>query len=265
MGQARKRLLRLSVNGLVFYSFPSFHEVTCAFFTRLGGVSKPPFDSLNVGHTVGDNLNAVEENHRRIFEALGISRSQIVTARQVHGLEVAVVDERHRGKVIPETDGLLTSSPGLFLMLRFADCVPIALYDPKRKAIGLLHAGWKGSIMGIAFRAIKLMQEAFGSRPDEIMAGIGPSIGPCCYEIGEDVAELAREFWPEPPIFFTPQGKMHLDLWELNRQWLLKAGVKKIETAELCTSCRKDEFFSHRASKGLTGRFAGIVGLNGRA
>ncbi len=258
-------MLRISKNGLVFYTFPAFQGLTCAIFTRLGGVSKPPFDSLNVGHTVGDDLSAVEENHRLIFEALGISKEQVVTARQVHGLGVAVVDEGNKGKVIPDTDGLLTATSGLFLMLRFADCVPVVLYDPKRNAVGLLHAGWKGSIMGIAFRAVKLMQEAFGSRPEEVLAGIGPSIGPCCYEIGEDVAELAHEFWPKPPIFHTPQGKMHLDLWELNRQWLLEAGVKKVEVAGICTRCRNEEFFSHRASGGLTGRFAAIVGLNGRA
>ncbi len=258
-------MLRFNVNGLVFYSLPSFCEITCAFFTRLGGVSKPPFDSLNVGHTVGDDPGAVEENHRRIFEALGIFGSQIVTARQVHGLEVAVVDEGHQGKVIPNTDGLLTSTPGTFLMLRFADCVPVVLYDPGKGAVGLLHAGWKGSIMGIAFKAVKLMQEAFGSRPEEILAGIGPSIGPCCYEIGDDVAELAQDFWPEPPITRTPQGRMYLDLWELNRRWLLKAGVVRVELSGICTSCRKEEFFSHRASGGLTGRFAVVVGLNGRA
>jgi len=257
-------LLRISKDGLVFYTFPAFQGLTCAIFTRLGGVSKPPFDSLNVGHTVGDDLNAVEENHRLIFEALGISKEQVVTARQVHGLGLALVDERHEGKVIPDTDGLLTSNPGLFLMLRFADCVPVVLYDPAKNAVGLLHAGWKGSIMGIAFKAVNLMQEAFGSRPEEIVAGIGPSIGPCCYEIGEDVAELAREFWPNPPILHTSQGKMHLDLWELNRQWLLKAGVKEVEVAGICTRCRSEEFFSHRASKGLTGRFAAVVGLNGR-
>jgi len=258
-------LLRLSKNGLVFYTFPTFQRFTCAIFTRLGGVSKPPFDSLNVGHTVGDDLSAVEENHRLIFEALGISKEQVVTARQVHGLSLALVDERHKGKVIPDTDGLLTSTPGLYLMLRFADCVPLVLYDPVRNAVGLLHAGWKGSIMGIAFKAVEFMQEAFGSRPEEVVAGVGPSIGPCCYEVGEDVAGLAREFWPNPPILHTPQGRMHLDLWELNRQWLIKAGVKKVEVAGICTRCRNEEFFSHRASGGLTGRFAVVVGLNGRA
>ncbi len=256
-------MLRFSVNGLVYYTFPSFRNITCAFFTRLGGASRPPFDSLNVGHTVGDDLNAVEENHRRIFKALGISRSQVVTARQVHGLEVALVDERHAGKVVRDADGLVTSAPGIFLMLRFADCVPVVLYDPVKRAVGLLHAGWKGSIMGIAFRAVELMREAFGSRPEEILAGIGPSIGPCCYEVGEDVAGLAREFFPDPPLTFTPQGKMHLDLWELNRRWLLRAGVKEVEIARLCTFCHSDEFFSHRASRGLTGRFAAVVGING--
>lgn len=258
-------MLRISLNGLVFYSFPSFRDLTCAFFTRLGGVSKPPFDSLNVGHTVGDDLMAVEENHRRIFEVIGISKGQVVTARQVHGLQVAVVNEEHQGRVIPNTDGLLTSAPGVFLMLRFADCVPVVLYDPVRKAVGLLHAGWKGSIMGIALRAIKLMEEVFGSKPKDIAAGLGPSIGPCCYAVGDDVVTLAREFWPDPPIIYTRQGKLHLDLWELNRRWLLRAGVIHVEVAGLCTSCRKDEFFSHRASGGLTGRFAAVVGLNGRA
>ncbi|HDN79813.1 MAG: peptidoglycan editing factor PgeF [Chloroflexi bacterium] len=255
---------RQSVNGLVFYRFNSlggFDGLVQAVFTRLGGVSRPPFDSLNVGHTVGDDLEAVEANHRLIFRTLGISPHQTVTSYLVHSTRVAVVDKLHLGKVIPATDGLVTNVPGVFLILRFADCVPIILYDPEERAVGLIHAGWKGSILGIAAEAVRTMVQAFGSHPEDIVAGIGPSIGPCCYEVGEEVVELAQEHLASPPLVKGSNGAVHLDLWELNRRYLAEAGVKQVEVAQICTACHRDEFFSHRASRGRTGRFAVIVGI----
>jgi len=253
------------VNGLVFYRFSSlegFDGLVQGVFTRLGGVSRPPFDSLNVGHTVGDDLEAVELNHRRIFQTLGIPRDRVVTCHLTHSTRVAVVGEEHLGKVIPATDGLVTNTPYVFLMLRFADCVPIVLYDPAKRAVGLIHAGWKGSILGIAYEAVRVMQQAFGSRPDDILAGIGPSIGPCCYEVGEDVIAFARRnLGAYVPLVEQSGGSVHLDLWELNRLHLAWAGVRRIEVSEICTACRRDEFFSHRADRGRTGRFAVIAGV----
>ncbi len=255
---------RRNANGLVFYTFSlldSFDGLVQAVFTRLGGVSRPPYHWLNVGHTVGDDLEAVETNHRLIFNALGITEGRVVTCHLVHGIRVAPVGREHLGKVIPATDGLITDTPGVFLLLRFADCVPVVLYDPRRRAVGLVHAGWQGSVLGIAAEAVKEMRRHFGSRPEDILAGIGPSIGPCCYEVGDDVISFARRHLDAPPLLAKPGGSVHLDLWELNRQHLLRMGVRRVEVARICTRCRRDEFFSHRGDGGRTGRFAVVVGL----
>lgn len=147
-------------------------------FTRRGGVSRGPYSGLNVGYTVGDDLQAVEINHNRICRTLGIPRQAITSARQVHGTQIAPVKPEDRGRTFPDTDGLITDVPGVVLLLRFADCVPLIFFDPARPAVGLAHAGWRGTPAGIAARTVMSMQATFGSRPEELTAGIGPAIGP---------------------------------------------------------------------------------------
>ena len=255
-----------SGNGLVYYRFANlapYGEVVHGVFTRLGGVSASPFVSLNVGRSVGDDPRAVEANHGLIYQALSISPDDIATAHQVHSSRVAVVGVGERGRAIPGTDALVTGAPGVALMLRFADCVPIALYDPVKRVVGLVHAGWRGTVQGIARRAVLAMVEAYGSRPADIVAGIGPSIGPCCYQIGRNVVQLVREAFADWPSLLRRQGdgSFHFDLWEANRQQLAQVGVGEIEVAGVCTACHNDEFFSHRADGPRTGRFGVVIGL----
>lgn len=261
-------MLRREVVGLVYYRFAnlaSHDEVIHGLFTRLGGVSPSPYDSLNVGHCVGDDDELVEANHARIYQALGISRGDVVTAHQVHGEQVAVVGHGDRGRVIPSTDALITNTPGVALMLRFADCLPVLLYDPTCRAIGLAHSGWRGTAKGIAAKTALSMMGAWGSRPCDIVAGLGPCIGPCCYQVGAEVVEVVKarfNHW-QGLLQLQGDGSVHFDLWEANRRQLAELGVKEIEVSQLCTACRTDEFFSHRAEDGRTGRFAAILGMRG--
>jgi hypothetical protein len=179
--------------------------------------------------------------------------------------------------VIPATDALITDVSGVALMLRFADCLPVLLYDPVRRAIGLAHAGWKGTVGGIAAKTASAMMEAYGSRPADIIAGLGPCIGPCCYQVGGEVIEAVKESFNHWQGLLRPQGygSVHFDLWEASRCQLAELGAPPlspptlggrkggIEVIQLCTACRTDEFFSHRAEGGHTGRFAVILGMRG--
>ena len=259
-------MIRLEDGGLRRYVFESWDEGTIhGVFTRLGGTSRGAFASLNVGHTVGDDPSSVEANHQAIYRALRIRAQGVVTAHQVHGDRVAVVSPPDGGKVLPDTDGLVTDVPGLFLMLRFADCVPVFLYAPRQRAIGLAHAGWRGTVKSIAAKTVRLMASAFGCDPGEMHAGLGPAIGPCCLEVGPDVVALFNAAFESPDEFLSrpePNGKAHLDLWLANALQLREAGVTRIEMGKVCTCCHRQEFFSHRGEKGHTGRFAGVIGLH---
>jgi YfiH family protein len=253
---------------LSYYQFDGWEHADAVhgLFTRLGGHSLPPWASLNTGHTVGDDLQAVAANHQSICQALDIQLDQIVSPHQVHSAKTAVVGKPDTGHVIPETDALITQVRGVFLMLRFADCVPVMLFDPVQGAVGLAHAGWRGTVAGIAGTVVLDMQAAFGCRPADIVAGIGPSIGPCCYEVGADVAEVVQRAFPEWSDLLQPRanGHWHLDLWEANRRQLLQAGVRAVQVAEMCTACCTKEWFSHRAERGKTGRWGALIGLRER-
>jgi len=268
-------MIRSTANGLVYYQFAtllrpepgegSAHDaaVRHAVFTRLGGRSQGAFASLNVGGLVGDDPAAVQANHELLCACLGLPLAAVVTARQVHGAHVAAVRSSDQGTVVPATDALITDQPGVALLLRFADCAPVVLYDPRRRAIGLAHAGWRGLVAGVVPGAVAALQTAFGCRPADLIAAVGPAIGPCCYEVGTDVvAEVERTF-AEPGSLFArqPDGALHFDLPAAVRRQLRHCGVAQIEDSGLCTGCHTDEFYSHRAERGRTGRFAVIVAL----
>lgn len=249
---------------LPYYQFAGLarhHGLRHAIFTRHGGVSRPPWDTLNVGRAVGDSPAAVEENHRRICASLEVRREDIATAYQVGGAHVGVVNGDHQGTVTPATDALVTATPGVALMLRFADCLPILLYDPIQRALGLVHAGWRGTIARVAQQAARAMVAAFNCRPEDLVAGIGPGIGPCCYQVGDEVAAAVRAAFPagDSLLIRQPDGSHHLDLWAANAWQLREMGVGTVEVAGLCTACRTDEFFSHRGEGGRTGRFAAVA------
>jgi YfiH family protein len=256
------------VNGFVTYHFDRLtaEGLVHAVFTRLGGVSVEPFATLNVGHTVGDDLAAVAENHSRIYARLDLNADCVVTPRQVHSNRVAMVSTAHAGQVVPNTDGLATNAVGVALLLRFADCQPIMLYDPANHALALIHAGWRGVAQGIARRAVERMQGAFDTRPQDLIAGLGPAIGPCCYTVGHNVASAmgyALHDWNR--VMSLEEEMWRFDLPAANAQQLESAGVRHIEQAHLCTACHTDEFFSHRAEGGRTGRFGVMALLTARA
>jgi YfiH family protein len=251
--------------GVVFYRFASLAAdlpVEHAIFTRLGGVSEPPYAELNLGHTVGDNPRAVENNHERVLAVLGTSENEVVTAWQVHGRTIQVVDGSSGGCAVSRADGLLTRTPGLVLLQRFADCLPLLFIDPVQGVAGLVHAGWRGTLVGIANAAVTAMARNYGSRVEDVAVGIGPGIGPCCYEVGDDVITRVRRSFVDPESLLPRvDGSLHFDLPAANARQLQQLGVRRIGMSGLCTACRTDEFFSHRAEKGRTGRFGVAVWL----
>lgn len=217
-----------------------------AFSTRLGGVSDAPYASLNLGILTGDAPERVHENRRVLCEAFGADADALVYNRQVHGVHV-----RRAGAADEPGDGLWTDEPGRPLLVFAADCLPIAIArnDGERPALALVHAGWKGLLAGV----VAAGAEALGG--GSLVAAIGPGIGPCCYEVGDEVAAPYREAFG-PGIL--RDGR--LDLWSAAEQALRAAGVAEVERTDLCTACRPGEFFSHRRDGGVTGR-QGAIGV----
>jgi YfiH family protein len=232
-----------------------------AFCTRQGGVSEGPWASLNVSVREGDSIDQVRQNFERIATAFGISVSQFLLVQQVHRDGVWVIDGKTplSGHDPPsEYDALVTDRPGLALCIKTADCVPVFLVDPVRRVIGAVHAGWKGTALQIVEEAVKEMVRQFGCRPEDLEAFIGPAIGSCCYEVDTGVYQ-AMASQPAHGAFFYAGGRADrwmLDLPLANRHQLLRAGLlpEHIQTADLCTACHPELFFSHRAQGGDTGR-----------
>ncbi len=258
---------RIEVDDLVFYRFEQAADagLTHGVFTRRGGVSEMPYASLNVGATVGDRPDHVLANRQRMAAVLDVREADIRTAWQVHSADVLVV---RRGDVQdwppPRADALITADSGVPLAMRFADCVPLLFYDPVKQVLGLAHAGWRGTIAGVGPATVETMVAAFGSQPADIIAGIGPSIGPQHYEVGPEVAARVREMFDDMAGLLRPSGRdghAYLDLWEANRRMLAAAGVQQIEVAGICTYEHVDEFYSHRAEHGRTGRFGMLAVL----
>jgi hypothetical protein len=230
-------------------------------FTRHGGVSLPPYQSLNVAWRNGDQEAAVERNLALVREALGLK--VIVSAPQVHGDTVQVVDEplctrlKHRSPVLvaPPGDGLVTSLGELGLMVKIADCQAVFLVDPVHQVVANVHCGWRGSVCGILQKTVALLQDRFQSRPEQLLAAISPSLGPCCAEFRHYRAELPEVFWS------FRSGKQHFDFWAISRWQLESAGLRPehIEIAGECTVCGQDRYFSYRAEK-VTGRMAAVIG-----
>ena len=254
-----------------FDSFPT-DLVVHGVSARLGGVSSAPYDSLNLGVHVQDDAANVWENRRRFLQALGLNWQMLVTPEQVHGCHVARVGKaaagrgaRVYGECIPQTDALITDEPGVPLLLCFADCTPIFFVDPEHHAVGIAHAGWKGTVARIAQATVLMLEQEFDTDPTDLLVGIGPAIGPCCFEVGEDVAERFRQAFPghEREIISEQAGRIRVNLWQANTQALLDAGVPSanIDRADTCTSCQHKWYFSYRADGGRTGRLAAVIAL----
>lgn len=256
------------LNDLIYYrirAFDPYPELAQAIFTRQGGVSRSPFDSLNLGLSVGDDSRRVSENFNRACRVVDTTPEQTVACHLTHSADVFVVDPGNRQRVMGCGDGLVTGTPGIYLAMRFGDCTPLIFFDPVRRAAGLAHAGWRGTMKNMAGATVAAMVDQLGCRPENIMAVIGPAIGPCCYEVGPDVmAEAARAFGEPGTLFRRRNGRAdraYFDMWEANRRQLAACDVARIIQPKLCTACRTDLFYSHRAEKGRTGRFGLIVGL----
>ena len=217
--------------------------------TRKGGTSQPPFFSMNIASNVQDDPKSVQENRLRLFDAIGCQETSICEANQVHGNSVLTASES--GQYI-DADGFITDQSSLVLTIRTADCVPVFIIDRKKHVIGLVHAGWRGTVARIAKMAVEDMIMEFGSQPENIFAWIGPSIGPCCYEVGGEVKQTVEGRYVEDS---------KLNLWLYNSDQLRQIGVleKHIEIAGVCTCCHEEWFYSHRASGGKTGRMLSFL------
>lgn len=250
-----------------YYTFDHFDSdaLTHAVFTRRGGVSPSPWDSLNMAITVGDEQQRVDRNRVRAFEALHRSPDSIFDVWQVHSAKVVcAAAPRDPRQPHIKADAILTDKPAVTLFMRFADCVPILLHDPVRQVVGIVHAGWQGTVRGVVPAAVTTMQERYRSDPADIRAGIGPSIGPHHYEVGGDVIAAVQSFFGDRAEKLLPSqlGAVQFDLWGANRLLLEEAGVGHIQVAGLCTACHPEDWFSHRGENGRTGRFGALIGLN---
>ena len=249
-------------NGLDFYQYSLFQEqpdLVHGVFTRRGGVSRGVFADLNLSFSVGDEPQRVAHNRELVQRTLGIARLQ--SLKQVHGKAAMVIDSpAHDGPFrSPEQrpgDILMTQISGQGLMIKQADCQSVLLYDPKHQAVANLHCGWRGNVTNVIGEAVEQMEAVYGTCPADLIAGIGPSLGPCCAQFIHYEQELPPPFWKYQvrPYYF--------DLWQLSRDQLIESGVSenRITTAGICTACRTDLFFSYRKEK-ITGRFATVIAL----
>jgi len=254
-----------------FKNLSKFREISHFVSSRIGGCSTPPYASLNLSFNVGDDPQKVLKNRQRLAEAIGNPLSNLTTAKQIHDCRVTVVSEPLRGNgatdysgAIDATDAMVTRVPEICLMILLADCVPMILYDPIKRVVGVTHAGWRGTLQAIAQKTVRVFQRDFGTSPQDMVAAIGPSIGPCCYEVGPSVLSQIEHLWGTSKGYVRKESsgdKEHFDLWEANRRQLMRAGIPtgNIEIAKICTHHHPDLFFSYRHAKGKTGRFgAGI-------
>ena len=285
---------------LQFNNFQRFPNLIHGVFTRNGGYSDPPYKGLNTSGALrgGDNLDNVVRNRQLALRSLELDGYSCVTLWNVHGADVLIPDIQNNWRTdwayrsyyeqtwtpqeIHKGDALITQQRGVAIALSFADCTPIALYDPVEQVIGIAHGGWRGTARGIAIATIDAMRENFGCQPRNIYAGIGPTIGPCCYEVSQTVQDLfmGQQSFEDVPVQeqyceriresavfsivnLPDKESLRLDLWETNRRQLLMAGLlpEHIEVAEICTSDHVNRFFSHRAEHGKTGRFPMIMAL----
>lgn len=255
----------ITPNGLKYYQAPFWAHLKHGIFTRQGGVSPAPWASLNLGGTVGDSVDAVRQNHELMLGALGLNRAQSVTTWQVHSADVVVALHPIRGRRwLAQADGIVTDRADVSLVMRYADCTPLLFHDPVQGVIGIAHAGWRGTVKGVGANVVKAMQKFYGSKPANIQALIGPTISPQCFQVGEEVVEAVYRHFGTLDGLMTrdpADNTAYVDLWAANQRDLERAGVEQIEILKLCTMQRTDEFFSHRAEKGRTGRFGAVISL----
>jgi len=248
----------------------AYPAITHAFCTRRGGISADPYASLNMSRKEGEAEANVSANWDIAAAAFGLAGGQFFRISQVHGEGILVIDgEGFRSPTDrpPEYDAVITNRPGLALCILTADCVPVLMFDRAKRVVAAVHAGWRGTALNISGRVATMFRERFRSRPEDLLAAVGPAIGPCCYEVDEAVYG-AMAGHPHRDELFCPQvpaGRWKLDLPLANRRQLEEAGIpgENICTANLCTSCHRGLFFSHRGEGGTTGRLLNFIMWNG--
>lgn len=262
-------------NGVCYLTFPEWERwtfVNHAFSTRIGGVSRDEFASMNLSFGRGDSRENVMENYRRFCAAAGFDFSTLVSSAQDHHTFIRRVGRENCGegftkpKALASVDGLITDEPGVTLVTHYADCVPLFFIDTAKRAIGLVHSGWRGTAAKIGAACVEAMRREFGTRPENLTAAIGPSIGPCCFEVDAPVRDAfaaMTELRPHEFIREDGGGKYHIDLWEVNRRILMEAGIpeNRITVGGVCTRCCSDWLYSHRASGGKRGGLAAFLTL----
>lgn len=254
-------------DGLRYLTFDSLTAAgtTHAIFTRHGGVSQGPYAELNVSSRVGDEIDHVHANLERVFAAARRERNSLFDSWLVHGNYVLVANGPRPPEWArpPKADIILTDKPEVTLFMRYADCVPIVLYDPAKRAIGLAHAGWRGTVAQVAATAVSALGLHYGTRPADVIAAIGPAISTMHYEVGNEVAGAVRRTFGVQAESLLPRthGRIYFDLVAANRLNLQQAGVRQIEEAGLCTVENQQDWFSHRGSGGRTGRFGALLAL----
>jgi len=253
-------------DGLVYYKFDSFDDdaLDHAIFTRKGGSSKGPYKSLNLGGTNGDDPVDVHANHEKLFMVFGRPYSSRFDVWQVHGKTILFGDApRPPEKKHPPADGIFTDKPEVTLIMRFADCVPLVFHDPVQKVVGIVHAGWQGTLLRIGAEAVSAIGKRYGSLASDLRVGLGPSICGKCYQVGEEVREQFLKAWGNKADQFFAKKKtsLFLDLWGANEWVLRQAGVEQIENSGFCTAENLDEWYSYRKEEGITGRFAVVIAL----
>lgn len=275
--QKERQMKRNRAGELEYLTFPLLEEtgmVKHLFSTRLGGVSKGIFASMNLSYTRGDEKEAVDENYRRIADVLGCQMEDIVCSDQTHTTNLMVAGRQDGGKGVTrsrdyhDVDGLMTDESGIVLATFYADCVPLFFVDTKHRAIALAHSGWRGTVGRMGRCVVEKMKEVYDTDPVDVVAAVGPSICQACYEVSEDVAEaFSKEFrkpGQEQEILLSKGGgKYQLDLWRANEIVLTEAGIlpSSIQVTDLCTCHNSDYLFSHRASQGRRGNLGAFLGL----
>lgn len=258
MSTARNMALQVGAEGVPYFQFRAFQAfpmVAHALFTREGGVSQGPFSTLNVGGNGGDDPWAVSRNLEKLQRITGGKR--MVSVNQVHGTEVVEVTSREGApKQRPDADALITNIPGVDLLIKVADCQPVLLYEPEKGVVANIHSGWRGSVNNIVGKTVRKMRMLFSCDPGKIIAGVGPSLGPCCAEFVNYRKEIPEPLWP------YKVKTDHFDFWRMTKDQLAGEGVpqNQIFISGLCTRCRTDLFFSYRG-EGVTGRSAAVIGL----
>ena len=262
--------------GVTYLTYPEFDKLpgfAHAFSTRLGGVSEGIYSSMNLSFTRGDKEEAVKENYKRIADAAGFDMNDIVTSDQTHTANVRLVTEKDRGNGITkprpytDVDGMITNVPGLVLATFYADCVPLYFIDPVHRAIGLSHSGWRGTVGKIGKNTVQLMQENFGSKPEDLLAAVGPSVCMDCYEVSEDVIEQFKEafekkYWED--LFYKKEnGKYQLNLWKANELIFLESGIlpEHMAITNVCTHCNSKILYSHRTMGNNRGNLCAFLAL----